>query len=275
MVEPLTNSPPDPYIHGHHESVLRAHNWRTVANSASYLLPHLNSGQRLLDVGCGPGTITIELAERVAPGEVVGTDAANAVISLARTLLEQPGTPLNCRFERGDVYALDHPDDSFEIVHAHQVLQHLTDPVRALREMRRVLAPDGVLAVRDVDYGTMTWAPAHPEIDRWLELYHAIAQHHRTEPDAGRQLLGWVRAAGFSSIEPGSSTWTFATPGTRRWWGGLWAERVLQSDFATHALELGLADENELHDISAAWQAWMDQPDGWFMCAHGEVIARP
>src|SRR5436190_6023772 len=113
------------YTHGHHESVLRSHTWRTAENSAVYLLPELRPGQRLLDVGCGPGTITVDLARRVAPGEVVGIDAAPEVI-------EQTPAADGVTFAVGDVYALDSADGSFDVVHAHQVLQHLTDPVRAL-----------------------------------------------------------------------------------------------------------------------------------------------
>src|SRR5947209_9742832 len=115
---------PDPYTHGHHESVLRAHTWRTAENSAAYLLPHLRSGLDLLDVGCGPGTITVDLATRVAPGRVVGIDASDDVITQARQLEAN-----NVSFAVGDVYALDFPDESFDVVHAHQVLQHLADPV--------------------------------------------------------------------------------------------------------------------------------------------------
>jgi len=275
VAEPLTHSSPDPYLHGHHESVLRSHAWRTVDNSAAHLRPHLRAGQTLLDVGCGPGTITIDLATRVAPGEVIGTDAAQGVIDEARALLAAPDSPQNCRFQQGDVYALDFADDSFAVVHAHQLLQHLSDPVGALREMRRVLEPGGVLAVRDADYGAMTWTPREPGLDRWMDLYHAIAGRQGSQPDAGRHLLGWVRAAGFTDIEPGSSTWTFATPDTRAWWGTLWADRVRESSFASHALELGLSDEEELQNIADSWHAWLEHPDGWFMCPHGEVIARP
>jgi ubiquinone/menaquinone biosynthesis C-methylase UbiE len=137
----------DTYSHGHHESVLRSHRWRTVENSAAYLAPHLAPGLDLLDVGCGPGNLTAALARRVAPGRVVGLDRAPDVVAAAAADF----TADNLAFTTGDVYALDYPDASFDIVHAHQVLQHITDPVAALRDLRRVLRPGGLLAARDSD----------------------------------------------------------------------------------------------------------------------------
>src|ERR1700736_4877752 len=135
----------DTYTHGHHESVLRSHSWRTAENSAAYLLGALESGQRVLDVGCGPGTITIDLASHVAPGSVVGIDATGEVIEAAEQTRRTAGTG-NVTFATGDVYALAFAGASFDVVHAHQVLQHLRHPVAALGEMRRVLRPAGVLA---------------------------------------------------------------------------------------------------------------------------------
>src|SRR5580698_7996041 len=122
------------YTHGHHESVLRSHRWRTAENSAAYLLPWLRPGLDLLDVGCGPGTITLDLARRLAPGQVVGLDVADDVVDLARGAASESGCP-NVRFVVGDTSALDYPDGSFDVVHAHQVLQHLPDPQAALVEM--------------------------------------------------------------------------------------------------------------------------------------------
>jgi 2-polyprenyl-3-methyl-5-hydroxy-6-metoxy-1,4-benzoquinol methylase len=72
------------YTHGHHESVLRSHKWRTVDNSAAYLAPHLTYGSSVLDVGCGPGTITSDIGRRVAPGRVLGIDVSADVIEEAR-----------------------------------------------------------------------------------------------------------------------------------------------------------------------------------------------
>ena len=66
--ESIEYAPAEAYTHGHHESVLRMHSWRTVENSAGYLAPHLEAGIRVLDVGSGPGTIRIDVARRVRPG---------------------------------------------------------------------------------------------------------------------------------------------------------------------------------------------------------------
>jgi len=266
--------PDDVYTHGHHDSVLRSHTWRTAENSAGYLLPHLRPGLTLLDVGCGPGTITLDLARRVTPGAVLGIDASTDVIAGAEEARVEAGID-NVAFAIGDVYDLDAGDASFDIVHAHQVLQHLSDPVRALVELRRVLRPDGLLAVRDSDYGSFTWSPANPLLDRWIELYHQVTARNHADADAGRHLPGWIRAAGFTAPTIASSTWTFADPEGRAWWGGLWADRCIDSGFAHQAVEYGLADATELAAIADAWRTWADEPDGFFMVPHVEVLARP
>src|SRR5207302_10984199 len=109
----------DRYTHGHHESVLRSHAWRTAENSAGYLLDSLQPGQELLDVGCGPGTITMDLADCVAPGRVVGIDSQADVVVRADDLRKTRGLA-NLAFSIGDVYALQFDDARFDVVHAHQ-----------------------------------------------------------------------------------------------------------------------------------------------------------
>ncbi|MGW4895019.1 methyltransferase domain-containing protein [Kitasatospora sp. NPDC004240] len=262
------------YTHGHREPVLRSHRSRTAANSAGYLLGELRPGQALLDVGCGPGTITADLAELVGPGgRVVAVDSSAEVLEQAAAYVAGRGLD-NVVFEVADVHGLAYADGEFDVVHAHQVLQHVADPVTALREMRRVTAPGGVVAVRDVDYDSMTWYPQVPELDRWLELYQRIARANGGEPDAGRRLLAWARAAGFTDVTATASTWTYATPDQRDWWGGMWADRILNSRMAETAQEDGYAGRAELEGISAAWRRWAADGDGWFSMLHGEVLAR-
>ena len=277
---------PERYTHGHHASVLRSHTWRTAENSAAYLLPRLGPGLALLDVGCGPGTITRDLARRVAPGPVVGIDAAPEVIERAAADAAAHADDAHAAadaeaaaagpvdFRVADVYALPFADEAFDVVHAHQVLQHLARPVAALGEMGRVLRPGGTLAVRDADYGAFVWAPPDPALDRWLELYHEVTAANGGEADAGRHLPGWVRAAGFAEVVVSGSAWTFADPASRAWWGGLWAERVQHSAFARQAVDGGLSDRAELAELGAAFSRWAGDPDAVFVVPHVEVLAR-
>ncbi len=261
------------YTHGHHESVLRSHTWRTAENSAAYLLGALRPHMRVLDIGCGPGTITADLAALVPDGHVTGLDREPGILERARAAAGERGLA-NVDFAAGDVHALDFPDDTFCVVHAHQVLQHVGDPVRALSEMRRVTRPGGLVAVRDSDYAAMTWYPPSPGMDDWLDLYRRVARANGGEPDAGRRLKSWALAAGFTDVTAGSGTWTFSTAPERAWWSGLWADRTVASAYAGLAVEGGHATREELREVAAAWRAWGAREDGWFSVLHGEVLCR-
>lgn len=279
MSQDVESPSQDVYTHGHHESVLRSHTWRTAENSAGYLLGRLRPGIDLLDVGCGPGTISLDFARRIAPGRVVAVDRSPDVVAQARRLFESAAESgsqsggVAFSVEVADVYALDFPDASFDVVHAHQVLQHLTDPVAALREMRRVTRPGGTVAVRDSDYSCFSWAPLDPLLTRWLEVYRAVARRNRAEPDAGRFLKAWARKAGFESLVVSSSTWTHADAESCAWWGGLWADRCLHSAFGDQAVDYGIATREELAAFALAWRRWSAHPDACFVSLHGEVLA--
>ncbi|MFI6597664.1 class I SAM-dependent methyltransferase [Nonomuraea sp. NPDC050536] len=257
------------YTHGHHESVLRSHRWRTAENSAAYLLPHLKPHMIVLDVGCGPGTITADLADRV--GHVTASEVTPEALELAKAAI---GDRQNVEYAVADVHELPFPDDSFCVTHAHQVLQHVGDPVQALREMGRVTKPGGYVAVRDSDYAAFTWWPQLPELDEWLDLYRKVARANGGEPDAGRRLLSWAREAGFEDVTASSSTWCFATPEDRAWWGGMWAERILHSALGEQAVATGLATREDLERISNGWRRWAEAEDGWLSILHGELICR-
>jgi ubiquinone/menaquinone biosynthesis C-methylase UbiE len=264
-------TPQNTYTHGHHESVLRSHRWRTAENSAAYLLPHLSPGLSVLDVGCGPGTITADLAVRVSPGVVTAIEISRDALALAEQEMASRGLE-NVRFAVADVHALDFPDDTFDVVHAHQVLQHVADPVSALKEMRRVCKPGGVVAARDSDYSSFAWFPLVPELDEWVDLFQNLARANGGAPDAARRLLSWAHAAGFTDVTPTASAWCFATPDDRAWWGGLWADRTTGSATAKQALDEGFATAEDLDRIAEAWRRWTTEPEGWFSVPSGEIV---
>lgn len=264
---------PRRYVHGHHESVLRAYRWRSAENSAAYVLDEITPGAHVLDVGCGPGSITVDFARRCAPGRVLGIDLEPGVLDDARRLAREAGLD-NVEFKAADVYATGLPDASFDVVHAHQLMQHLADPPAALREMGRLARPGGVVAARDADYAAMTWYPLDEALDRWLSIYHEVARASGGEPDAARRLYSWALEAGLSGIECSAGTWCFATPEDRAWWGGSWAERVVASRYAEQVLAGGFATRAELEEIAAAWRRWVEAEDGWFVVVHGQILAR-
>ena len=261
------------YTHGHGAAVLSAHSRRGAEDSAAYLLPHLNAGMDLLDVGCGPATITADLAGRVAPGRVVGLDAASGALEAARATLAERDLPARVELTDGDVMSLPFDDGTFDVAHAHQVLQHLSDPVGALAEMRRVTRPGGIVAVRDAVYSAIAWYPEPEGMKLWRSVYMATARANGGEPDAGGRLLAWAHRAGFTEVTASASTWCYATPADRAWQSETWAQRCLTS-FGPQAVELGLADGSDLETMAQAWRQWGASEDAWFVVVHGEVLAR-
>ena len=258
------------YTHGQHETLLATYGRRTAAEAAAFVLPHLSEGMRVIDVGCGPGSITAGLARSVAPGAVVGVDASPLAVGRARA---EHGAAGNLSFVAASAYRLPIADAAADVAYGHQVLQHLSRPVAALREMGRVVRSGGLIAVRDADYGTMVHWPHEPMIDRWLELYHTTQRCHGGEPDAGRRLAAWVAEAGFGMVAVTTTSWVYADPAARTAWSEMWVDRLVPDrPFAELATEL--TSRAELDQIIAAWRRWARQPDGVFTFLNVEVLAR-
>jgi SAM-dependent methyltransferase len=209
----------------------------------------------------------------VPDGQVVAIDAASDVLAIARAEADRRGQA-NVSFEVGDVYELGFDDDTFDVVHAHQVLQHLSDPVAALKEMRRVARPGGLIAARDGDYGGMFWFPEDPGLTEWQALYRQVARALGGEPDAGRHMLSWARQAGLAQIQASASAWCYTGPQDRPWWGASWAERLTLSPFGDRAVEHGLATRDDLERLAEGWRRWAASEDGWFTIPHGEILCQ-
>ena len=237
----------------------------------AYGVGRLHPGMTVLDLGCGPGTITTGIARLIAPGRVIAVDNEPAVIEIAEANARTQGID-NIDFQVMDGYDLALEDDSIDFAHAHQVLQHVSDPVAILSEMVRVTKPGGVIAVRDSDYSSFAWYPKSPELDRWMTLYQATARGNGGEPDAGRYLLAWAHQAGLREVASTSSTWTYPAGEAAHWWGNMWADRILNTTLAEQILERDLATRDELERINRTWIDWADDPDAWFMVPSGELL---
>ena len=268
--EPLRH---ETYTHGHAPATVRQHAQRTAEEAAAFLLPELRSGMRLLDVGCGPGSITRGLAERVAPGEVVGLDLSQETLEAARHDAAVRGLH-NLRYEEGSVYRLRFPDASFDVAYAHQVFQHLREREAALREMLRVVRPGGLVAIRDVDWGTVAYWPRDTWIDRFIEVHHQTWYRNGGEPRLGRELRALFNDPALTDLRITASVWCYATPTETIEWGESYAQRLLTSPMGGRAIDYGYATRADIEAMAAAFRAWAVHPDAMWVFTHVAALGR-
>ena len=263
------------YLHGHGASVVAAHAARTATDAAAFLLPRLKSPMRVLDIGCGPGTITVGLADAVAPsGTVLGLDMSESLGSEWDKRLAESECG-NLEFVNGDLFTAELPNDAFDIVYMHQVLQHLPNPVDALRAATSYAKDGALVAVREVDWGTFAVHPNTELMREFRRIYDAVAVATGGNPRAGRRLLAWCNeAGGLEDVQITTSTWTFYDDAGKDWWGNQWAARVLESNIAASALDRGIATRSELEAISEEWLRWRKLPDAVSAFVHFEALAK-
>ncbi len=172
---------------------------RTLESHGAFFLPYLRPGLSVLDCGCGPGSITIGIAAGIAPGEVVGVDFVQSQIERATAAAAREGHH-NVRFETGDAYSLPFESGRFDRVFSHALMEHLTDPVAALRELCRILKPGGVIGVCSPDWGGFILSPPSPQLSRAVEAYMALQSKNGGDVRVGRKLGLHLAATGFAEV---------------------------------------------------------------------------
>ena len=242
---------------------------RTAEKEGAFFLPHLRAGMRILDVGCGPGSITLGFAEAVAPGEVVGIDFQPSQVVQARALSAARGI-INARFEVADVYRLPFPDGAFDAVFANAVLWHLREPLRALAEMRRVLRPGGIVGIRDCDWGGRIHTPMTPLLEEWYDLTVRIRQRNGGDPFMGRQHRRLLLEAGFVQPEASVSVWSAGTPEEVRLCAAFLIAQL--QGFAATALEEGWIDQPTVEVVAAEIEVWAGRPDAFYLDIYCEAL---
>lgn len=241
------------YTPGYSQPTLRLMLERTAAKHAAFFTPFLQPGMRLLDCGCGPGTITLDLAKLVAPGQAFGIDLEPGQIRSAQgRAKQQPQT--NASFEVASIYALPFGDGHFDAVFAHALFEHLREPVKALREMRRVLRLSGLVGIRSPDWAGWMLHPVNPLLEKAFCLFKEIQIANGGNPYVGRTLKGLLREAGFSNISVSASYEIFEDPGFFVEW-------------LANCLEL--KGHTELRRNEQELRAWCEHPDtfmavSWF-----------
>jgi SAM-dependent methyltransferase len=233
---------------------------RTATREAAFFLPHLRPGMQVLDVGCGPGTITQGLATVVAPGTVIGIDLQPKQVEQARAFAAKSGVT-NVRFAVGDGYRLPFPAHSFDAAFAHGVLMHLGEPVRVLTEMQRVLRPGGIVGIRDPDLGGDLFTPTTPLLDQALALRIRVRQHNGGDPFLGRYHRRHLLGAGFVRAEASASVVSAGSLAETQL-RAAWIKDQLRG-LARTAMAEGWVNQAMVDAMVAEIDAWAVRPDAF------------
>lgn len=244
---------------------------RSAEKQPAFLLPHLRPGMSLLDCGCGPGSITIGLARVVAPGAVVGVDIDPGEVERSRQLAAEQGVA-NVRFETGNVYELPFADGTFDAGFSNALLDHLRDPIGALREMRRVLKADGILGVRTADRDGYLLAPADPLLEKFGEWGELRKNAQGVRVRIGKNIRAMLREAGFARTEALASYDCYGSAEEVRGLAESGIAGLLASLRRNQATTDGGPDQTEVEAVAAAWRAWGESPDAFFAMSFCEGL---
>jgi ubiquinone/menaquinone biosynthesis C-methylase UbiE len=245
----------------------RAVHARRTGRAAAFLAPYLRRGMRLLDCGCGPGSITVDLARAVAPGEAIGIDLREDALTQGHTLAREREIA-NVAFQAATVYQLPYADGSFDAAFACAVLQHLAAPLAALKELRRVLKPGGVIGIADGS-STITFRyPTNPLLQAWDKLRGLECEYNTGRPADALALRALLREAGFASTQASGTLVTEAGPPA----GSLEETRSVAQNHVIRlrgvlgklAVAQGWATREELEQMAEALIVWGDAPDAFY-----------
>jgi SAM-dependent methyltransferase len=275
---------------GYNKASLDRYAYRTAATCCAYLLPYLKflpSNFTFLDIGCGPGSITTDLASRFPHARFIGIDPGKLFLEKAKSLAQECGVTANTTFQLGDVTSLEEvlgtQVGTFDVVHCHQVLNHLSDPVAALKIMKAAAKSEGgIVAAREATTsGGDIFYPLLPGIKKWQKLAATTMGSPESKtgsvPGFGPRLLETALHAGWTrdKIHAGAGVWCYSEPAEKR----MWVESMVgmlenkESDWYKKNLAKG-ATEDDLAQMSGAWKEWEKRDESWCVFVSAEIVCR-
>ena len=270
MPEPTSQSPE--YTMGYSPEFLQLLDRRNAQANAAHLMPSLKPGFRVLDFGCGPGTITVGLAQAVNPGEVHGIDMEESQIELARVAAAAGGHD-NITFHVGNVYELPFEDDYFDVAHCHAVLMHVPDTMRALQEVKRVLKPGGIIASREMIADASFAQPTSPNMKEAWNTFGKLLSANGGHPEMGTELKACLIQAGFADVRASGSFDYFGSAADVAFLHAFIADWFFAPRVIGAATQFGLATQEQFDQWRVDLDQWKDDPGAVGGLAFGETVA--
>ena len=268
-----TSATPD-YTLGFGDAIVEILQTYSIESQAAHLIPHLRNGLRVLDFGCGPGSISVGLARAVEPdGELHGIDMGESHIQLARRVA-QAGGHSNATFHVGDVTNMPFEDAFFDIAHCHNVLSFIPDTQAVLAEVKRVMKPGGIISCREMASGSSFLYPDSGLMRRGLDMFEDLVSSDGGHPQMGRELKEHLLKAGFEDIRATASFDSYGSPQDIDLIYIITVDWFLRLDVLEKAIKYSATTRRLLVDIQEAFDRWKDFPNAFAAIAFGEVIAR-
>ncbi len=261
------------YTMGYSDEFRKLLDRRSAQTSAAHLLPHLKPGLRVLDFGCGPGTISIGLARAVEPGELHGIDMEESQIEMARGAALAGGHS-NAVFHTGDVTDLPFEDDSFDVAHCNALLMHIPDTQATLAEVKRVLKPGGLISSRELIGASSFFEPELEDMGGAWATFTKLLEANGAHPQMGKELKRAFLDAGFSDIHAGASFESYSTAGDIAFYHGFAGGWFFSSATVEAATKHGLASHEQFDGWRRMLDQWKDTPGAFAAVAWGEAIGR-
>jgi ubiquinone/menaquinone biosynthesis C-methylase UbiE len=227
-------------------AVRRLHRF-TAETDAAYLLTHLKAGMRLLDIGCGPGNISVGLASAVDPGEVYGIDISETQVELSTEAARDAGHS-NARFQVADALNLPFPGNHFDAVHCHAVLMHIPDAMAALAEIKRVLRSGGILGASDLINESAFIEPDFGNLKGAIAMFAAGLTANGGHPQIGKELGAKFSEGGFAGIESTGVLETWGTSPGAAEFTDFWLSGAFGPTFGDKAVARGIATQEKIDE---------------------------
>ena len=260
------------YTMGYSEEFLQLLDRRNAESHAAYLLPHLRPGLRVLDFGCGPGTISVGLARAIEPGELHGIDIEESQIDLARAAAEAGGHD-NATFHVGDVTDLPFEDDYFDAAHCHAVLMHVPDTAATLSEVKRVLKPGGIVASRELFVSSSFLEPGNEGVAAAWATFAKLLAGNGGHPEMGKELKSRFLEAGFSNVRASGSFDFFGSAEDVAFLHAFILDWFYSPRVIEAAIQYGLATQQQFDEWRRGLDEWRHSEGACGAFAFGEVIA--
>ena len=261
------------YTMGYSDEFMQLLNRRNAAHCAAYLLPSLEPGMRLLDLGCGPGSITVGLAATVSPGQVHGVDMEESQINLARAAAASGGHD-NVTFHVGNALELPFEDNYFDVVHCHAVIMHIPDTRGTLAEVRRVLKPGGILAAREMIGESCFFEPRTDGLREMWDTFISLMRGNGGYPDIGKELKPILHEAGFSDVQCSASFDSFGNPADVAFFHGFVMDWFFSPRTVNAIIGMGIATQEKFDYWHSEMDSWRDTDTAFSGLAFGECLAR-